>query len=100
MLIAIKRYFLDEPRLRSAAFRYGFLAFLIAGAIFAAIVVSELSPSARGRYFGVVIPPTLLVSHLAFQFRWPALVKVGLRIAAITCCAGMLAYTLMVAFTQ
>ena len=100
MLIPVRRYFLDEPRLRSTAFRYGFLAFLLAGAVFAAIVVSQLSPSARGRYFGVVIPPTLLVNHLAFQFRWPASVKVGLRIVAIACCGAMLAYTLVVAFTR
>jgi hypothetical protein len=100
MSISITRLFLEEPRLRSAAFRYGFLAFLLAGAVFAAIVVAQLSPSAHGRYFGVMIPPTLLVNHLAFQFRWPVSVQVGLRIVAMICCGAMLAYTLMVAFSR
>ena len=94
----ITRYFLDEPKLRSVAFRYGYLAFLLGLAVLAAVSASHLSPTARGRYFGLIIPPTLLFSHLAFQFRWPVPVKVGLRIVTIIACGALLVYTLMVAF--
>ena len=96
---SVRRFFLEEPRLRSAAFRYGYLGFLLALCLLAVIVACQLSPSARGRYFGVVVPPTLLVSHLAFQFRWPASVKIGLRILALTCSGAVLGYTLAVVFT-
>jgi hypothetical protein len=93
----IRKVFLEEPRLRWAAFRYGVLALIFALTLFAAIAAAHLSPSARGRYFGYIVPPMLLLSHLAFQFRWPPLVKVGLRIAAILCCGIGLAYTFLVA---
>ena len=100
MPATITRVFLDEPKLRGAAFRYGFLAFSLCLTIFAAIVAAHLSPDVRGRYFGFIVPPMLLISHLAFQFRWPLLVKVGLRVAAIMGCGVVLAYTLFVAFTK
>jgi hypothetical protein len=100
MPATITRLFLDEPKLRGAAFRYGFLAFILCLTIFAAIVAADLLPSVRGRYFGFIVPPMLLLSHLAFQFRWPQLVKVGLRVAAIMACGVVLAYTLIVGVTK
>jgi len=96
MLIPVRRYFLDEPRLRSTAFRYGFLAFLIALAVFAAIAAFHLPPSAGGSYFGFLIPTMLLFNHLAFQFRWPTSVRVGIRILTIIWCCPVVVYTLLV----
>ena len=65
----LNKTFLEEPKLQSEVFRYGFLAFLIGLAIFSAITATHLSPSASGRYFGFLIPPLLLLNHVAFQFR-------------------------------
>ena len=93
------RVFLDEPRLRGAVFRYGVLAFLFALTLFAAVAAAHLPPAVRGSYFGFIVPPMLLLSHLAFQFRWPRPVKIGLRVAAIASCGVVLVYTLFVAFT-
>jgi hypothetical protein len=94
------KIFLDEPRPRGAVFRYGFLAFLFALGIFAAVTAAHLAPTARGRYFGFIVPPTLLLVHLASQFWWPRPVKVGLRVAVIMSCCVMVVYTLSVAFAK
>jgi hypothetical protein len=97
------KLFLEEPRLRGAAwaaFRYGFLAFLLALTVFAAVAAAHLAPTVRGSYFGFIVPPGLLLSHLAFHFRWPWPVKVGLRVAAIMSCGVALGYTFFVAFTK
>ena len=96
----ITKVFVDDPRLRWAVFRYGFLAFILGLTIFAAIAAAHLSPSVRGRYFGFMVPPGLLFSHLAFQFRWPRSVKVGLRVAAVVWCGVGLIYMLFVTFTK
>jgi len=98
MTTPITRYFLEEPKPRSVAFRYGYLAFLLVLAVLAAVSATHLSATARGRYFGLVIPPTLLLSHLGFQFRWPVPVKVGLRVVTIIASGAVLVYTLMAAF--
>ena len=96
----LNRTFLEEPKLRWSAFRYGFLALLIALTVFSAITAAHLSPSASGRYFGFIIPPLLLLNHLAFQFRWPRSVQVSLRIGAIVWCGVVLVYTLNVVLTK
>ena len=68
---------LEEPKLRNAGFRYGFLA-----AICALLISDVLIPSTH--YYGsLVVPVMLLFNHLAFQFRWPRGVMVTLRIIAL-----------------
>jgi hypothetical protein len=96
----LNKTFLEEPKLRSGAFRYGFLAFLIGLTIFSAITAAHLSPSASGRYFGFLIPPLLLLNHLAFQFQWPRLVQIGLRVSAILWLGVVFTYILIVEFTK
>jgi hypothetical protein len=91
---------LEEPKLRGTAFRFGFLAFLLALTVFSAITAAQLSASAPGRYFGFIVPSLLLLSHLAFQFRWVRSVQIGLRVVAIAWCGVVLAYTLDVVLTQ
>jgi len=77
-----QKTFFQEPRLHSAGFRYGFLCFIVGLVIFSAITATHLSPTANGRYFGFIIPPMLLLNHLAFQFRWSRPVAVALRVSA------------------
>ena len=96
----LQKTFFQEPKMHSAGFRYGFLAFTFGLTIFAAIAAAHLSPSARGRYFGFIVPPTLLLHHLAFRFRWPQSIMVGFRGVAVASCGVMVAYTLFVAFTK
>jgi hypothetical protein len=96
----LQKTFLQEPRLRWGAFRYGFLAFLIGLTIFSAITAAHLPPSASGRYFGFLIPPSLLLNHLAFQFRWPRLVRIGLRVSVILWLGVVFTYIFFVEFTK
>jgi hypothetical protein len=96
----LNKTFLEEPKLRWGVFRYGFLAFLIGLTIFSAITAAHLSPSSPGRYFGFLIPPLLLLNHLAFQFRWPRPVQVGLRVGAFIWLAVVLGYIFTVEFTK
>ena len=96
----LQKTFFQEPKLQSAGFRYGFLAFTVGLTIFAAIAAAHLSPSARGRYFGFIVPPTILFNHLAFQFRWPQSIMLSLRAVAVVSCGVMVAYTLFVAFSK
>ena len=100
MNAVITKVFLDEPRSRVAAFRYGFLAIVLVLAIFSAVVVVYLPPSFRGRYFGVIVPSMLLLNHLAFQFHWSRPVRISLRIAAIGYVCFALAYTASVMFPK
>lgn len=92
--------FLEEPKLRGIAFRFGFLTFLFALAFFSAITSGHLPPSVPGRYFGFIVPPFLLLSHLAFQFRWNRSVQIGLRVVTVAWCGVVLAYTLNVLLTR
>jgi hypothetical protein len=91
--------FLEEPKLRGVAFRFGFLAFFFALTAFSAITATHLSSAAPGRYFGFIVPPSLLLNHLAFHFRWVRSVQIGLRVGAIVWCGVVLAYTLNVVLT-
>jgi hypothetical protein len=96
----LTRWVLAEPKLLDAGYRYGFLAILIGLTIFSAITAAHLSPSASGRYFGFLIPPLLLLNHLAFQFRWPRLVQVALRVIAILWLGVVFTYIFFVEFTK
>ena len=96
----IYKTFLEEPKLRGRAFRLGFLAFLFALTVFSALTEAHLSPSASGRYFGFIVPPSLLLNHLAFQFRWAHSLQIGLRVGAIAWCGVVLVYTLNVVFAK
>jgi hypothetical protein len=96
----LQKTFFQEAKLKIAGFRYGFLAFSVGLTIFSAIAAAHLSPSARGRYFGFIVPPTILLNHLAFQFRWPQSIMVSLRAVAVVSLGVMMAYTLFVAFTK
>src|SRR5215210_111257 len=96
----LNKTFLEEPKLRWSAFRCGFLVFLVGLTVFSAITTAYLSPSASGRYFGYLVPPLLLLNHLAFQFRWPRPVQIGLRLSAIAWCVQVMVYTRNVVFTK
>ena len=96
----IYKTFLEEPKLRGRAFRLGFLALLFGLTVFSAITEAHLSSSAVGRYFGFIVPPSLLLNHLAFQFRWPRSLQIGLRVGAIAWCGVVLVYTLNVLFAK
>jgi hypothetical protein len=96
----LQKIFFQEPKLQRAGFRYGFLAFWFGLTIVAAVAAAHLSPSARGRYFGFIVPPTLFLNHLAFQFRWPQSIMVSLRAVAVVSCGVMVSYTLFVAFSK
>lgn len=100
MSTLIYKTFLEEPKLRGTAFRLGLLAFLFALTVFSAITAAHLSASASGRYFGFIVPPSLLLSHLAFQFRWSRSLQIGLRVGAIAWCGVVLVYTLNVLFIK
>ena len=78
----LQKTLLHEPKMQSAGFRYGFLAFILGLTIFSAVAAAHLSPSVSGRYFGFIVPPMLLFNHLAFQFRWSRPVAVALRAIA------------------
>ena len=91
---------LEEPKLRSGAFRHGFLAFTVGLTIFSAIAATHLSPSTHGRYYGFIVPPLLLLSHLAFHFRWSRSLQIGLRVGAVVWSGVVLAYTFNVVVTN
>jgi hypothetical protein len=66
----------EEPKVRSAGFRYGFLAIILALLILSAFASSN-------HYYSVfIVPIMLLFNHLAFQFRWSRPVAIGLRACA------------------
>ena len=96
----ITKVFLDEPRLRWPAFRFGFLACIIVIAIVSGMVAAHLPPAFRGRYFGLIIPPMLLLNHLAFQFHWSRSFRVGLRVAAIVWLCFAMVYSFQVTFLK
>ena len=88
-----KKAFLEEPRLRSAGWRYGFLAVIIALIIGQLVVAIHFSPSyPNGRFFGFVAPFMLLFNHLAFSFRWSRLTTVCMRCVAYAWLIFGLAY--------
>jgi hypothetical protein len=91
----LTKVFLSEGRRLGAGYRYGMLFFMIALTLFSAVVFFYLPPDKRGRYFGVIIPPTMLLTHVAYQFRWSVPVTVGLRLAAWVGCGVMMWYVLM-----
>jgi len=96
MSALLTKVFLDEPRLAGSGYRYGMLVFMLVLTIFSAIVVAHLPSDRSGRYFGVVVPPMLLLKHLAFQFRWPVPVTVALRAIALLSCGLGVGYTVLV----
>ena len=92
----LQKTFLQESKPRSAAFRYGFLALIIALFVMAAPVVFFSPPStSHGRYYGFMVPMMLLLNHLAFQFRWSRSMTICLRAAACIFCALGLTYILI-----
>ena len=71
-----KKAFLEEPRLRSAGWRYGFLAVVLA------LLIAHVFIPTRHYYSGFIIPLMLLFNHLAFSFRWSPPVTIALRACA------------------
>jgi hypothetical protein len=69
--------FLQEPSPRSAAFRYGGLAVILA--LFAFVLYHP------GKHYWreLIASVMLLLNHLAFQFRWPRGLMIALRVIAI-----------------
>jgi hypothetical protein len=72
----IEKMFLQEPSPRPAAFRYGFLAVILA--LFAYVLYQPSPHYLRMLVTGVMI----LLHHLAFQFHWPRSAMVTLRVIA------------------
>ena len=66
----------EEPKVRSAGFRYAFLAIILALFILSAFA------SSNHYYIAFIVPIMLLFNHLAFQFRWSRPVAIGLRACA------------------
>jgi hypothetical protein len=91
----LKNVFLSEGRRLWAGYRYGMLIFWIALTLVLAVAFFYLPPDRPGRYFGVIIPPTMLLTHLAYFFRWSVPVTVGLRLAELVGCGVMVGYVLM-----
>ena len=101
MRASLTKWFLAEPRIRSAGFQYGFLAFIIALLIFQAVVAAHLPSSYRpGRYGGFIAPLMLLFNHLAYKFRWSQTVTIVLRVIAWVWIIFGLTYILFVLFTR
>ena len=101
MSACLKKHFLEEPRLRSTRFRYGFLAFVIGLIILQVILAIQMKPSDRlGRFFGFVVPFMLLFNHLAFQFRWSSAVTAFWRVVAWVWMIFGLPYILFVTFKR
>ena len=73
----LQKTFLQEPRPNSAAYRYGFLALILA--LFAYILYLPGDWNLRA----VTVPLMLLLNHLAFQFRWPSGLAIALRVIAL-----------------
>jgi len=74
----LTKVFLEEIKPLSPWYRYGFLALILA-----AFAGHASDSSSRHYYGGFVVPLMLLLNHLAFQFRWPTIVTVLLRAAAL-----------------
>ena len=73
----LKKELLQEPSPRSAIFRYGFLALILA------LVADDLYHPGSHYLRGLIIPAMLLLNHLAFQFRWPRAITISLRVIAL-----------------
>lgn len=76
-LIKIGKAFSEEPKTRSVGFRNGFLAVILV-----LLALAVLLPS-QNHFRRLIFPIMLLLNHLAFQFKWPRPVMIGLR--ACTC---------------
>jgi hypothetical protein len=87
----------EEPKLKGPVYRYGALVFWAALTLLSVIVFFHLPAGKPGRYFGVICPPTLLLSHLAYQFRWPVPITAALRVLVLLGCIAVVGYTLMFA---
>jgi len=97
----LTKCFLAEPRLLSAGFRYGFLAFIIGLIILDAVLAIYLSPHYRlGRFSGLIGSFMLLFNYLAFQFRWSRTVTIVLRVIALVWTFFGLAYFLFLMFAR
>ena len=83
----ITKAFLEEPKLRSPGYRYGFLALILALFVLCAF------DSSRHRWGGLLLPTMLLFNHLAFQFRWSRPVMIVLR--ACACFSIVLIFVVM-----
>ena len=96
----LTNWFLAEPRIRSAGFRYGLLASILALLLVQALVAIHLSASHQaGKPAGFILVLTLLFSHLAFQFRWTQPVTLALRVIACLWIACAMTYSLFLVVT-
>jgi hypothetical protein len=95
------RTFLSESRLRSPAFRYGYLAFLLVLFLLGFALSFHLPTSyPGGRFFGLIVPVMLLLNHLAFQFHWSQRATVAFRATAFAWTVGGTTYILFVFFSK
>jgi hypothetical protein len=79
----LAKEFAREPATCRPAIRFGLLVFLLVLGLIAGINTAYLPPTTLGRSFGFIVPPSLILNHLAFQFRWTRSVRIGLRVAAL-----------------
>jgi len=73
----------EEHRLHTPIFRYGFLALILAWNVMELLSAIHSSPPYRhSKYFGLIFPMMMLFQHLAFNFYWSRPVRIALRICA------------------
>jgi hypothetical protein len=75
--------FAEPPKIRSVAFKYGFLATILTLLAFDICWRLSHPPFFRGdRNINIVVALMLLFNHVAYQFRWPPAATIALRALA------------------
>jgi hypothetical protein len=101
MRASLTKWFLAEPKTRSAGFQYGFLVVILALLLAQILVLSHRSSSGRtDRFDGFIVPLMLLFNHLAYQFRWSQSVTIVLRVIAWAWIIFALPYIFFGVFTR